>query len=274
MVQVFDALLALPTPVMAVIVLAFWGLVSFFVHRFVVPRLCGADGRALGRFEAEVTSQIALAFGLLISFNAVWVWERSERVQAAIHDEATALGRIIDDAEDIVTSDIGAETPPLAGEKSSAILRAVRTYAVDMADREWPKLTDGSVDAARPDTLKSLRATLRLHGDDVMRDALDTVDAARELRIRDGTAYMKQSRWGVVFLLAVLLLISIGALHGDAPRGRKLALTLVTLAISFCFVVLFVNARPFVGPHAMKPDALRKIAERAGNPAEDAVAGH
>ena len=54
-------------------------------------------------------------------------------------------------------------------------------------------------------------------------------------------AYMSPSRWGVVFALAVLLLISIGALHGEAPRGRKLALALVTLAVSFCFAVLMVH---------------------------------
>lgn len=106
-----------------------------------------------------------------------------------------------------------------------------------------------------------------------MRDALKAAENARDVRVRDGIAHMQPSRWGVVFLLAVLLLVSIGALHGDSPRGRTLALTLVTLAISFCFLVLFVNARPFVGPHAMKPDALRKIAERAGNPADGVLSG-
>ena len=259
MFEAFDAFLSLPTPVMAVLVLLFWGLIAFAVHRLAVPRLCGPDGRRLGRFEAEVTSQIALAFGLLISFNAVWVWDRSERVRGAIHDEAAALGRILDDVDDIA-----AGATPTGTETSPAIRLAVRAYADDMARREWPMLTDGSVDAARPETLRTLRMTVRTHGNDAMRDALTAVEDARQVRIRDGLAHMQPSRWGVVFLLAVLLLISIGALHGDAPRGRTLALTLVTLAISFCFVVLFVNARPFVGSHAMKPDALREITQRAG----------
>lgn len=262
----FQPFLALPTPLMALIVLLFWGLVSYSVHRLLVPCLCGPDGRGLGRFEAEVTSQIALAFGLLISFNAVWVWDRSERVKAAIHDEAAALGRILDEAEDI--ADGGT---PLAAKQSAAIRLAVRAYADDMAGREWPKLTDGSVDAARPDTFKALRATLRTLGNSALGEVLQAAENARDVRVRDGIAHMQPSRWGVVFLLAVLLLVSIGALHGDAPRGRGLALTLVTLAISFCFVVLFVNARPFVGPQAMKPDALRKIVERAGNPVDRVV---
>lgn len=268
MFEAFDVFLSLPTPVMAALVLLFWGLVALAVHRLVVPRLCGPDGRRLGRFEAEVTSQIALAFGLLISFNAVWVWDRAERVRGAIHDEATALGAILDDVDDIV-ADGGA----LASERSAAIRGAVKDYATDLAEREWPRLSDGSVDPARPESLKSLRATIRTRGDDEMKDALQLAEDARNLRIRDGIAYMQPSRWGVVFLLAVLLLISIGALHGDAPRGRRLALTLVTLAISFCFVVLFVNARPFVGSHAMKPSALREIAQRAGGSIGSAATG-
>ena len=49
----------------------------------------------------------------------------------------------------------------------------------------------------------------------------------------------------------------------SAPRGRALALTLVTLAISFCFLVLVVNARPFVGDYAIKPEGLLQVIENA-----------
>ena len=101
MYPIADAVLRMPTPFIALALLALWGGVAFVVHRFVVPRLCGPDGRRLGRFEAEVTSQIALAFGLLISFNAIWVWERSDRVREAVMQEASALEFVLDGHEEL-----------------------------------------------------------------------------------------------------------------------------------------------------------------------------
>jgi len=259
MFDAIDAFLAIPTPLIVLSVLLFWGLIAYVVHTLVVPALCGKEGGKLGKFEAEVTSQIALAFGLLISFNAVWLWDRSERVRGAIYDEAAALSRIVDDAEDLAADG----TPELVVRRD-AICHAVKTYAEFLIEKEWPTLCEGTTDRARPAALSALRATLRVSGDETMRDAMLQAESARDLRIRDGLQHMQPPRWGVVFLLAVLLLISIGALHGEAPRGRKLALTLVTLAVAFCFAVLFVSARPFVGTYALQPDELRNVAFRAG----------
>jgi hypothetical protein len=179
-------------------------------------------------------------------------------VRGAIFDEAAALARIVDDAEDL-----GATESPDQSARRDAICRGVKVYVDHLIEKEWPTLADSSTDRGRPEALTQLRAILRASGEDAMREALADAEAARDIRIRDGLEHMAPSRWGVVFLLAVLLLISIGALHGEAPRGRKLALTLVGLAVAFCFAVLFVSARPFVGSYALQPDELRKIAFRA-----------
>jgi Protein of unknown function (DUF4239) len=258
MFDAIDAFLGMPTALIVVSVLLLWALIAYSIHRFVVPLLCGADGRKLGKFEAEVTSQIALAFGLLISFNAVWLWDRADRVRGAVFDEAAALSRVVDDAEDLA-----ADGQPELVARRDAICRGVKTYVDFLIEKEWPTLSDSSTDRARPEALTELRAILRASGDDAMRESLANAETARDIRIREGLEHMPMSRWGVVFLLAILLLISIGALHGEAPRGRKLALTLVGLAVAFCFAVLFVNARPFVGAYALQPDELRKVAFRA-----------
>ena len=118
----------------------------------------------------------------------------------------------------------------------------------------------------RPAEIIKLRALAKKSGDLNMIDAVNTAEKSREVRISDGMAYMSPSRWGVVFALAVLLLISIGALHGESPRGRKLALALVTLAMSCCFAVLMVHARPFVGQMAIQPIELQTVLARAESP--------
>lgn len=258
MPQAINAFLALPTPVLALVSILFWGLVAWAVHALVVPRLCGRDGRELGRFEAEVTSQIAVAFGLLISFNAVWIWDRAERVRGAIFDEAAALTRIVDDVEDLAE-----DGDPARRARRDEICAAVRTYAVHLVESEWPTLADCSTDRARPAALTSLRRTLRTSGDEAMLQSLRDAEDARDVRIREGLAVMPPPRWGVVFALGALLLVSLGALHGESPRARKLALALVTIAIASCFAVLFASARPFVGDYAMPPDLLREVVFRA-----------
>ncbi len=45
--QTLDAILSLPLPVIGLMVLALWGGIAFAIHLWIVPRLCGADGRRL-----------------------------------------------------------------------------------------------------------------------------------------------------------------------------------------------------------------------------------
>jgi hypothetical protein len=52
-------------------------------------------------------------------------------------------------------------------------------------------------------------------------------------------------------------------LHAESTRARLLALTIVTLAISVCMMVMLVNARPFVGALAYRPDQLQMVLQRA-----------
>lgn len=85
----FENLLALPMPLLIVFILSCWSLFAVFVHKVLVPWIAGRDGRKLGRLEAEVPAQIGLAFGLLISFIAIPVWDQHTRAEDAAR--ATAL---------------------------------------------------------------------------------------------------------------------------------------------------------------------------------------
>jgi hypothetical protein len=248
--QLIDAMLAWPSPVVVLFVTGVWALIAFVIHRFVVPLICGADGRKLGRFEAEVTSQVALAFGLLISFNAVWLWDRNERVQGAVVDEAAALSSIIDEADDL---------PP---EQRAVLREGVEDYARYLVDIEWPTLAESATDRNRPPQLVALRSAVRATGVDELKELWKAADDARDLRVRDGLRFMTPPRWGVVVILATLLLVSIGALHGESHRGRVVAMTLVTIAISACFGVIVIQARPFVGAFRIEPTELREVLGR------------
>ena len=146
MFPLFDAFLALPAVVIMLCVVMFWGTVAISVHRVIVPYLCGADGKKLVKFEAEVTSQIAVAFGLLLSFNAVWVWDRGDRVNHAVVDEALALATALDDSESMLTA-----------EQSQQTRLAVGNYAHFLVEQEWPTLNDAHAVRTRPAELIALR---------------------------------------------------------------------------------------------------------------------
>jgi len=249
MAQNLDAFLSLPIWLISLLVLGLWGGIALVVHAVLVPRICGADGKRLGRFEA---AQVALAFGLLVSFNAVWIWDRGDRVREAVLEEASALESILDEAE-------FSSTDPAQRDE---LRKLTVSYAKAMIEVEWPRLSDGLAERERPAELRALRR-FGVASSEAVLDGVKRVESARETRIREGQTVMPRSRWLIVFLLAVLTLVSIGTLHGDSPRGRVLALTLVTLAISFCFIVLFVSGRPFVGEYAIQPVALREVLARA-----------
>src|SRR5262245_59660306 len=86
-----DAFLSQPLWVITLVVFAIWGGIGSFAHRVLVRWIAGRDGKKLGGFEAEVVALIGLAFGLLISFNAVTVWETVDTARAAVIHEASAL---------------------------------------------------------------------------------------------------------------------------------------------------------------------------------------
>jgi len=52
--QFVEWMLRLPLPMLAVLVVGAWALVALAVHRVLVPWIAGPDGKAFGKFEAEV----------------------------------------------------------------------------------------------------------------------------------------------------------------------------------------------------------------------------
>jgi hypothetical protein len=254
-----DYVLPLPVIAIAALVMTFWGTIAIVVHVVVVPRLCGPDGRRFGSIHSEVPSLVALTLGLFVSFNAVWIWERHERVGQAIINEATALTAILDDADGL---------PPTSG---NALRLAVANYASNLINVEWPELARWTASSSRPEELDRLRVLVRASGDADMSGALHRAEESRDLRINTGLASMSTTRWTVLIFLSTLALFTFGLLHAESRRARLLALSIVTLSISVCLVVMLVNARPFVGVLAFQPEQLEMVLQRAESSMTTAV---
>ena len=60
-------------------------------------------------------------------------------------------------------------------------------------------------------------------------------------------------------VLAILTLLGVGLIHADSRRARRLALGMVAVGISCCFVILFAYTRPYLGQFAVQPADLQSL---------------
>lgn len=250
MEHVIDAFLARPLWQISLAVFGAWGVVALLTHFIIVPLIAGRDGTKLGSFEAEVVALIALAFGLLISFNAVTVWQTGDLARDAVIREVAAL------------EDAAYEVDVLPSPEREQARAALATYVGYILDREWPLLSSGSARTERPDALIALLAFGRPTGRDDLHAAVGTATQARMDRIRMSLYRMSRARWAVVNLLALLLIVAMGLLHAQHRRGRVVALSFVSVAVGVCFVILFAHGRPFIGQNAIQPSEMRDLAQR------------
>jgi len=245
--QFIEALLTLPLPLLGVVVGGIWTLLAIFVHRVLVPWIAGPDGRTLGKFEAEVASQLGIVLGLLLSFNAVTVWEQSGAARDATIAEASALREVYE------------LVPDIAPEKQAEVRGTLATYLAYLIDDEWPRLGSEAPSLDKPASLRQLSRLSRTAGDPDLHDAVAAAVDARDDRIRIATSRMLPARWSIVIVLGVLALVAIGLVHAEHRRARAVAIGMVTFAIASCFVVLMAQTRPFLGTLALRPTELAAL---------------
>lgn len=252
MESAIDGFLAWPLWRIGLVVFTFWGIVAALTHRVFVPAIAGRDGDKLGSFEAEVVALIGLAFGLLISFNAVTVWETGDKARDAVVREVAAL------------EDAAYEVDVLPTPEREQARAALAGYVRYVLDTEWPLLSSGRARSERPAALLNVLPFGRPPGREDLHQAMNDAIQARMDRIGMSLYRMSRARWSVVMLLALLLVVAMGLLHAQHPRGRAVALTFVAAAIAVCFVILFAHGRPFIGDNAIQPTELRALAARLG----------
>jgi len=247
----FDNLLALPMPLMVLFLLTYWGGLAYVVHRWLVPWIAGRTGQKLGRFEAEVPAQIGLAFGLLISFIAIPVWEQHSLAEETARTEAAAYREMAESIED---------APPAQAAHLHAALRDAVGFTVD---EEWPQLAHLLTPRVTAAPIRELRTAIHALPEGALQtelhDLYKQAATARETRLRIAATRPPPARWGIVGILAILTLLGVGLIHAESRRARRMALGMVSVGISCCFVVLFAYTRPYIGQFAVKPVDLQDL---------------
>jgi hypothetical protein len=250
---VFDGILALPMPMLIGFLMLYWGCFAVIVHWYLVPWIAGRRGEKLGRLEAEVPAQIGLAFGLLVSFIAMPIWEEHGRAEEAARTEAAAYREM----QEALVEETSASSRTLTG--------LVQQSVEFVAFEEWPQLAHLPTPRIEAPPLRSLRHAIHELPDETLktelRDHLRQATEARQTRLRIAATRPAPARWGIIGALAILTLLGVGLIHAESYRARRIALSMVAVGITCCFVILMAYTRPYLGQFAVKPDDLVELVD-------------
>lgn len=203
---------------------------------------------------APFFSSVAILFALLTGFLASDAWERNRQAARSILTERDALVAI-QDLSFAAVSDM------------ASLRSAARRYLGAVVNDEWPLLADGK---SSPKAALALRELLRETADPRLTDDLGQVTHAslleQALRVRgarsDRMALSEQHsdhpKWWTVLILAGLTQLALALVHLDKPRAQASALAVFSAAAVVALGLVAVKERPFDGPLALQPTALRE----------------
>jgi len=252
-----DWLYHLPVAWMGLVVCAATALVAAGVYGAAIA--LAARGRApmLKAISPVMLTPLAVLFGLIVAFICSQVWSDAQRASAAVAREASALHTVVL---------LAANFP---GETEARARALVRRHIEDAANQEWPAMARqraklGMVTAEASAAL-DLALSVRPQNDvqalaqREMLSALRSANDARRERIVISQSSIDWVKWAVVYLLAVLILVTIAFVHVDNGGTAAIALTLFSLGVAACIVLIASHNRPFTGEISVGPELLMQV---------------
>ena len=202
---------------------------------------------------------LAVILGLLIAFLAARVWENVGHANEYIGQEASALSKVILLANAL---------PP---EVRTKVQTAITQHVDFVLAQDWPAMAAGSATqriepVGLTNAMTALFSFTPTQSDQKLAQqrAVAAVEQAFEVRrnrIRLSRVEIASVQWGVIFVLAVLILITTAMIHIGKPAAMATALFIFSTAVAACLVLLMENDRPFAaGGITLTPTAFREIA--------------
>src|SRR5215468_7600055 len=111
---------------MALVVFGFTYLVAATIYGAVMALAIGERARSFKAVSPGMLPPLGIIFGLFVAFTAAQVWSDTERANAAVDREASALRAIV-----VMAANFPEET--------AAKLRALMRSYIEEAGQGWPK---------------------------------------------------------------------------------------------------------------------------------------
>lgn len=245
----------------AVIAAIVFGL-SYLVALTILGGCCVvSQWRAAAHLRATtpvMLTPLSVIAGLLIAFLAARVWGNLDRAASSIGEEASSIRQAV-----LFTEACPPETRARVRDDIGKYLRFIETD-------DWPAMAAGRATLRRspPGLTEAMLTVLAFTpaspGEQLAQQRatqeLETALIARRHRILVSQAVLSSIQWGVIILLAVLILLTIGMVHIHQPATAAVNLFVFSTAVAACLVLLLAYDRPFAaGGFTLSPTAFREV---------------
>jgi hypothetical protein len=241
---------------MFVVVLAAVAAANGIIYYAVFTLATPSRTMAFKLMSPVMLTPLAVVFGLITGFLAAQVWSDTERANAAVTREAGALDSVVL---------LAAAFP----DTEKQIRALVRRHIDEAVTHEWPAMarqetTLAMMNAADREAVELMLATppqnnAQTIAQRAMVEALQTALDARRERIIISRSKINWVKWTVVLILAGLVVTTIAIIHCDNRLTAALAMSMFSIGIVACVVLIASHNRPFTGEISVSPELLVRV---------------
>jgi len=252
-----DWLHNLPILWMTPVVFGFTYLLTAGIYGLVTVLAKGERAGALKAVSPGLLSPLAIIFGLFVAFTAAQVWTDSDRANAAVDREASALRAVMV---------LAAAFP---GEPESRLRALVRSHIEQVTTQEWPMMARGTATLrfTPPLLAETLQLTLALspstEGAKIAQreiaTALETAFDARRQRIIISQSRVNLVKWFCLFVQAAAALFAIAMVHCENRIASAISLFLFATGVATSVLLIASHDRPFTGEISVGPAPLLQV---------------
>ncbi len=264
-----DWLHNLPTLWMALVVFGLTYLVAAAIHTVVAVLAVGERARSFKAVSPGMLPPLGIIFGLFVAFTAAQVWNDTDRANAAVTREASALRSVVL---------LAASFP---GESEMRLRALIHRYIEEAVAQEWPTMArqTATLNIAPRALVEALQLTLALAPGNLgqqtaqrqITTALESALDARRQRILTSRSEVHLVKWACLVLQAVCALLAIASVHSDNRLASMITMGTFATGVAASVLLILAHDRPFTGEISVGPQPLLQVvpeADTAPQPSE------
>jgi hypothetical protein len=221
----------------------------------------GEQARSFKAVSPGMLPPLGIIFGLFVAFTAAQVWNDTDRANAAVTREASALRSVVL---------LAASFP---GESEMRLRALIHRHIEEAATQEWPMMArqTATLSIVPRALVEALQLTLALAPSSLgqqtaqreITTALESALDARRQRILTSRSEVHLVKWACLVLQAVCALLAIASVHSDNRLASMITMGTFATGVAASVLLILAHDRPFTGEISVGPQPLLQVMPEA-----------